>query len=395
MKITFISNYLTHHQIPFSEAMMEMPEVEYTFIATEEMEAERIQMGWSIQERAYELRAYESIEKQNKAEKLALESDVVIIGSAPDAYIIPRLKEKKLTFKYAERFYKKKLTWKNWMHAALGSWLHHGRFQKYPLYMLCASAYTAADCAKFCNYKERTFKWGYFPEVITYDLEHLMKCKEKKTNILWAGRLIEWKHPEVAVFLAERLKRRGYTFAIHIIGNGEMKQQLQELIKEKQVSDCVYLEGTMKPEEVRHYMENASIYLGTSDFNEGWGAVLNEAMNSGCTVIASHAMGAAPFLIRDGKNGMLYENGNLDDLEEKACALFKHKEKMKVIGANAYRTIHDLWNAEVAAARFVELITTMVRKAEIDEKFAEGPCSRAHILKNDWYLKADKSFLCE
>jgi hypothetical protein len=37
----------------------------------------------------------------------------------------------------------------------------------------------------------------------------------------------------------------------------------------------------MPPEEVRVHMEQSNIYLFTSDFGEGWGAVLNEAMNSG------------------------------------------------------------------------------------------------------------------
>lgn len=51
----------------------------------------------------------------------------------------------------------------------------------------------------------------------------------------------------------------------------------------------------MKASEVRSYMEKADIYLFTSDFNEGWGAVLNESMNSGCAVVASHAIGSVPF----------------------------------------------------------------------------------------------------
>ena len=36
---------------------------------------------------------------------------------------------------------------------------------------------------------------------------------------------------------------------------------------------------------------------------EGWGAVVNEAMNSGCAVVADHMIGAAPWLIRQGENG--------------------------------------------------------------------------------------------
>lgn len=61
-------------------------------------------------------------------------------------------------------------------------------------------------------------------------------------------------------------------------------------------------------------MEKSSIYLFTSDYNEGWGAVLNEAMNSGCAVLANHAIGAVPFMMKDGLNGRVYQNGRLDEM---------------------------------------------------------------------------------
>ena len=48
MKITMISNYINHHQIPFSDALYEMIGENYHFIQTEPMEEERIQMGEAI-----------------------------------------------------------------------------------------------------------------------------------------------------------------------------------------------------------------------------------------------------------------------------------------------------------------------------------------------------------
>ena len=42
-----------------------------------------------------------------QALKIANESDVVIIGSAPDCFIAQRLQENKLTFRFTERIFKK------------------------------------------------------------------------------------------------------------------------------------------------------------------------------------------------------------------------------------------------------------------------------------------------
>ena len=49
MKITMISNYINHHQIPFSNALYEKIGNDYHFIQTEPMEEERIQMGWGVE----------------------------------------------------------------------------------------------------------------------------------------------------------------------------------------------------------------------------------------------------------------------------------------------------------------------------------------------------------
>lgn len=306
VKITFISNFLGPHQLPFCKAMVNRLGEDFKFVATEPMTEERIKLGWSLDKDTYpfEIKANESNELQKKAEQLAIESDVVIIGSAPDSYIIPRLKRNKLTFKYSERPLKKGIQWNNIAHIICGMWLHHGRFQSKPIYMLAASAYTAGDYARFGCYRGKCYKWGYFPEAKKYDPDELMKgklsaasdgLKSPCVSILWAGRLIGWKHPDASIRLAESLKKKGYSFKMTLIGTGEMEEQLHNMIRDKNLEDCVEMPGAMKASEVRSYMEKADIYLFTSDFNEGWGAVLNESMNSGCAVVASHAIGSVLF----------------------------------------------------------------------------------------------------
>ena len=393
MKIAFVSNFLSHHQIPFSDAISNMQGVEYSFIAVCAMDNERRTMGWRDIKKPYEIRTYTDSESENRAKEIINDADVVILGSAPDSYIIPRLKAGKLTFKYAERFYKRGLSYKNLLHAIAGAWLHHGRFQKYPLYMLCASAYTAGDAAVFHNYIGRTYKWGYFPEAKEYDVDDLMSrklsvtsgWKHPQASILWAGRLIGWKHPDVSIELAASLKEKGYSFRMSIIGNGEMEAQLHEMIRRKGVEDCVEMLGAMSPDEVRAHMERADVFLFTSDFNEGWGAVLNESMNSGCAVVASHAIGSVPFLIKDGVNGLIYENGNQKHLEKQVCRLLDDDAYRRKTGENAYATISDTWNAQVASGRFVELAREIIKGNSVPNFFEDGPCSSAEILDNGWY----------
>ena len=124
------------------------------------------------------------------------------------------------------------------------------------------------------------------------------------------------------------------------------------------------------------------------------GAVLNEAMNSGCCAVASHAVGAAPFLIQDGKNGMIYQNGDDEDLYIKVKYLIDNPQIAKKIAKNAYLTIINEWNAEQAASRLMVLIEKMLEGIRNPDIFDSGICSRSEVIKNNWYTD-NRRKLCQ
>lgn len=387
MKVTFFSNFLNHHQLPFCLAMDRLTEGNFTFVATTPVPAERLNMGYHDMNKQYPFvqTTYDSSENAIAAQVLALKSDVVIIGSAPEIYVKERIRQKKLTFRYSERIYKQGL-WKVFSPRRLKvMMLDHTRYWNHPVYMLCASAYTPFDYSLTASYLNKTYKWGYFPEVKQQDVDALLAHKREKQriSILWVARLIGLKHPEVAIFLAERLKKNGYDFDLNIIGNGEMEAQLRMMICDKQLEGCVHMLGAMPPEAVRENMEQADIFLFTSDFNEGWGAVLNESMNSACAVVASHAIGSVPFLLENGKNGYIYRYGDMDSLYEHVVRLIDQPEQRESIGRNAYHTLATQWNADIAAERLMTL-SRAICSGKSTEIFAEGPCSYAPIIGNNW-----------
>lgn len=47
MKVTFVSNYINHHQVPLSNELYRLLGEDYAFVQTEPMEEERIKQGWA------------------------------------------------------------------------------------------------------------------------------------------------------------------------------------------------------------------------------------------------------------------------------------------------------------------------------------------------------------
>ena len=151
--------------------------------------------------------------------------------------------------------------------------------------------------------------------------------------------MIDWKHPELPLRMAKSLKEQGIPFHLEMIGGGELEPEVRRLREEYRLEGEVSLPGYREPAEVRKAMEWADIYLVTSDRKEGWGAVVNEAMNSGCAVVADAMIGAAPYLIRPGQNGYAYETGREDQLLQIVSGLLQDRESCWRIGENAYDTI--------------------------------------------------------
>lgn len=386
MKVTFVSNYINHHQIPFSNAMYAKLGENYKFIQMEPMEEERIRMGWSADVAAlgYVMLGYEVPEE---AKELIMESDIIIWGGTEDeTFLKPRLEAGKPVIRYSERLYKTG-QWKAVSPRGLRKKYHdHTKYRKAPVYLLCSGAYVSSDFHIVRAYPGKMLKWGYFPETKHYDVDKLMnekcgKTREGKKELLWAARFIDWKHPEMVVQLAEGLAKQRDDFHITMIGGGELEPGIRQMIEEKGLQDVLTLAGYKAPEEVRACMEKADIYLITSDRQEGWGAVANEAMNSGCAVVMGHMIGAAPYLINQGENGFMYSDGNLEDLSEKVSFLLENDKLREKIGRAAYDTITKEWNAEVAADRVMSIADDILQGKTVGYKWTSGPGSEAVILR--------------
>lgn len=382
MKIVFLSNYFNHHQKFLSDSLDAECD-KYRFIATSKMRDERKKLGYGgIPMPQYIVDISEREMEEGELEEIK-DCDALITGSAPESYIEMRQKERKLVFRYSERIYKTKAQWYKWPFRLFTFYKKFGRHRN--TYLLCSSAFTYLDYAKHGAFINKAYKWGYFPETKKYDSLQSLMDKKSLSTILWCGRLIDWKHPDDAIAVVNRLKKEGYKFELNIIGTGDMESFIRGLIAKYNLFDCVHLLGSMKPEQVRTYMEQAQIYLFTSDRQEGWGAVLNEAMNSGCAVVASHAIGATPFLVTDGENGLIYKSGNISMLYEKVKYLLDNVNVSQQLGKNAYQTIINEWNAEEAAKRFINLSEHILAGEKRPNLYKSGPCSKAKILNNGWY----------
>ena len=220
------------------------------------------------------------------------------------------------------------------------------------------------------------------------------KKKEGTVTILWLGRMLKLKRPDLIVSAAKNLKDLGYDFKLHMVGEGEMRPVLEDMVKRSGLEDRVTFEDFLSPDKARERMSEYMIYVMTSNKLEGWGSVIYEGLNASCAVVASHICGATPYLIKDKENGLIFKSGDVKSLTNKLKMLLDNNELIEKYGRNAYETMHSKWNPENAAKSVLKLAEGLIKAGSdgFNVKYPDkeciiedGPCSKAGYLKNNWY----------
>jgi len=359
MKFVILTNTYNPHMKPLADSLYNRLGDNFYFICKSKIELERRNLGWTdIEDCPYLLNLSNNIQRE-KCENLIIESDVVYFGANPDmfSFIKPRLKLKLLTYFHSERLFKHgffQFLIPNYFFKYLTQRIITS-YQK-NVFTLSASSFLKSDYLKIFAKTDNIYKIGYYPEFFKHNIEKLVKSKRSnKIRILCVGRLLKLKHFDNAIKVVNLLFKKGYhNIELNIFGNGVEKERLNKLIKSLQAENYVILRDSIPPECIRKEMDNSNIFLMLSDKREGWGVVLNEAMNSGCAVIASESAGSTKYLVNNNINGLVQNYSNLEQLQKNLILLIETDEIRERFGYNAYLTIENLWNSEVAATRLIE-----------------------------------------
>ncbi len=103
-----------------------------------------------------------------------------------------------------------------------------------------------------------------------------------------------------------------------IVGEGDDRPRLEGLAKELKVQDAVTFTGYVSDQEKIRLLQQMWFKVATSS-KEGWGLTVTEANACGTPAIASDVPGLRD-AVQDGKTGLLYRYGDVDDLAGKIKA---------------------------------------------------------------------------
>ena len=161
---------------------------------------------------------------------------------------------------------------------------------------------------------------------------------ENAVVILFVGKLIPKKRP---LDLLEAYKSlNSSALALVFVGDGTLRNELEEYCKEHNLKN-VHFVGFKNQTELSDYYAVADIFVLPSGAGETWGLVVNEAMCFGLPVVVSSVVGCGPDLIHEGKNGYIFQVGDVRALSGYLALLIKNKSTRRNFGVESLKIIRN------------------------------------------------------
>lgn len=152
-------------------------------------------------------------------------------------------------------------------------------------------------------------------------------AKLRDDYFLFVGRI----SPEKGILQLARMFAETKIGKLIIAGDGPQAENIRQLAA---TTDNIDYLGLQPAETVIAYMKQAKALIFPSTWYEGMPMTIIEAFATGTPVLASR-LGSMVEMIEEGKNGFLFEPGNMDDLHE-LIKKIKWKEELYAGPRNSY-----------------------------------------------------------
>ena len=184
---------------------------------------------------------------------------------------------------------------------------------------------------------------------------------QDKIVIIYVGQLIRRKGVSYLLKAYARIKSESDDVALVVLGSGPLRSHLEEVAKSLKLKDLKIMESGILVEELIKLYSTADIFV-LPTLEDIWGFVINEAMACGLPVIATRASQAAVDMIRQGENGYVVKEADIEELYKALIKLVHDSELRKKMAKGSREIVEHEFNVNHMAVGFLSAIEYCIEK---------------------------------
>ena len=164
-----------------------------------------------------------------------------------------------------------------------------------------------------------------------------------KIQFAYVGRFVAEKGIATILEAASLLKKRRQDFDLRLIGDGPLREQLQNLISARELQSCVQITGFLRGSDLASALSEISVVVIPTIMEETAGLAAMEQMMRGRLVIASAIGGLGETV---GEGGLLFPPGDAEALAACMNRILEDRTLLDAIGAKARQRAAALFSRE-------------------------------------------------
>lgn len=186
---------------------------------------------------------------------------------------------------------------------------------------------------------------------------------DEPMELLSVARLVEKKGLSDALVAVVGLREAGIDFRYRIVGDGPLREPLEQQIGELGLGDRVELMGAQTQDVVQALLDSSHVLLApsvtaSSGDQEGIPVSIMEAMARGLVVVSTRHTGI-PELVTDGDSGILVDEHDVVGLKEALIGLARAPERWGELGRAARRAVEEGFDLDQLNDALVERLRAL------------------------------------
>ena len=205
---------------------------------------------------------------------------------------------------------------------------------------------TLNSISHYCHHPVSIINNGITP------LKSFDRPRYDKKRIVAVGRLVPYKNFDLLIKAMPPLLKTVPEAELWIIGDGEDKKKLTQLIQDLKIEHCVTLKGFR--EDIPQLLSEGSLLTHPAT-KEAFGVVFLEAMRQqlSCVTFKGHA---GDEIIVNTKTGLLISPSSPEDLAQGLSTILDDEEQLKAMGEAAYQRFNNNFTIEHSVNKYLHLI---------------------------------------